>query len=396
MIKFVHTGDCHITHGKQFDDSIKSLRFICENSLQYDPDFFVIAGDFWHTVVKLNQNSPVMLAVKLLKEYPKPIVMIRGNHDEKGSLDIFKEISDNIYVSTEPEIACLNIDTGKIEKFSERTSDNLKTIFYCLPYIDHHSIIYGDPDANRGENTIDLYVRNILMDFKTETKDFDCPKIIIAHGAMKGYVECDGQSSEEIGTAYDYTEKTFRLAEVDYVALAHIHKFQTFMDGRACYCSSIYSINFKELDKKSYSIITIDKENNKFSNLRKEIPITRRHRKEINYDDFKDYSEFRLQLEKDYHTMNDNTHILFEYKIISIPNVEIPTFIRNTKNITIKRVLLEISSTENIEIYSEDNLIDKAKQWTKSQKIDWDDHLDLLFNTVEKEFAELDISEDDV
>jgi hypothetical protein len=82
-------------------------------------------------------------------------------------------------------------------------------------------------------------------------------KIGIAHGTMQGSSKADGQDSRYLNEDVHFIESTFD--EMDYVALGHIHKFQTIgKKHRACYPSSIYSVNFSEEDDKFCLIVELD------------------------------------------------------------------------------------------------------------------------------------------
>lgn len=264
MIKFLHIADCH-TNIKNRDESIKSLIQIKERCLKDKGiEFLIMAGDFWDQVVSLTRFSPVSEAIEIIKEIAEkiPIIMIYGNHDVSKSLEIFTTVSKNITVVEEASLICRV--NGKFKIYEKK--DNPDSLFYCFPYIEdyHAQVAWAEETGKKGiekvENKVEYYIRNKKLIWNEETKHLKVPRIGIAHGTMVNATRCEGQNSWYLNNHVHYVLETFE--GLHYVALGHIHKYQTFKmkSGLAAYPGSIYSCNYSELDEKTFLIVEIDKD----------------------------------------------------------------------------------------------------------------------------------------
>lgn len=263
MIRFGHIADCHIN--KLFiDEAIKSLSQIQNICIKEKSEFLIIAGDLWDKLVHLTEDSPLNRAATLIKNISEfiPIIIIYGNHDVRGSLEIFEKLSHNITVVSEPTLLC-RVD-GKIRKFEKDL--NPDTLFFAFPYARKEAVKkklkeeLGQETVQKAEHVIESYIRYEKQKMIEKVKHLDLNKIFkigIAHGTMQGSSKADGQDSRYLNEDVHFIESTFD--EMDYVALGHIHKFQTIgKKHRACYPSSIYSVNFSEEDDKFCLIVELD------------------------------------------------------------------------------------------------------------------------------------------
>jgi exonuclease SbcD len=265
MIKFGHIADCHINR-KFIIEGIKALSQIKDNCLKEKVEFLIIAGDFWDKLVHLTEDSPVNKATTIIKEIAEiiPIIIIYGNHDVRGSLEIFEKLSSNITVISEPELLC-KVE-GKIQKYND--SLNPDALFFCFPYLRKEGIKKKLKEEKRekiiekSEHIIESYVRYTKQKMLEKVKHLDLNKIYkiaIAHGSMRGVKTAKGQDSHYLNKDVHFIEDTFE--EMDYIALGHIHAFQTLgKEYRACYPSSIYSVNFSEEGDRFCLIVEIDED----------------------------------------------------------------------------------------------------------------------------------------
>lgn len=265
MIKFGHIADCHINR-KFITEGIKALSQIKDNCLKEKVEFLIIAGDFWDKLVHLTEDSPVNKATSIIKEIAEilPIIIIYGNHDVRGSLEIFEKLSNNITVVSSPELLC-KVE-GKIERYNE--SLNPDALFFCFPYLRKEGIkkkLKEEKQENvieKAEHVIESYVRYTKKKMLERVKHLDLDKIYkiaIAHGTMRGVKNAIGQDSYYLNKDVHYIEDTFE--EMDYIALGHIHAFQTLgKEYRACYPSSIYSVNFSEEGDRFCLVVEIDED----------------------------------------------------------------------------------------------------------------------------------------
>lgn len=264
MILFGHTADCHVAT-KYLEDSLSSLRQIRDICFKKELKFLIIAGDFWDDMVYVVKNSPLVQACDILKEIADklPIILIYGNHDKPGSLEILEQISSNITVVEGNGLYCM---VGrKIMKYEEGLKPDLA--FLCFSYprdeyvakrIREEKLKITDDAGNKIESFI-RYEKQKMLD---RLKKFpNIPKIAIAHGTMIDSQMDIGQDQSTLTSETHFRQATFDGC--DYVALGHIHKYQVFKNGgkqNIVYPSSIYSCNFSEVEPKSFSVVELEKD----------------------------------------------------------------------------------------------------------------------------------------
>lgn len=303
ILKIGHMGDAHLTEKKYVDDSKRSLQFIRDEVLSdKEMDALIVPGDVWDGLVKLDKNSPLYFAAEYFKQIAdeKPILMIYGNHDKPNSLEIFNIMSENIYVVSKI-IELVYIHEKKFYPLSEfKNSGHPKpnAVFYCIPYPEHNKWLDDKTILNGKieDDELDKKIKEELIKQDQFVKDLgliDVKKIIVAHGSLEGFIQNE-YISKMVADNYHFSIDTFNSINPDYVALGHIHKFQTLMNGKACYPSSIYSVNFGERDKKFFCKITFSKENavDEFHFEKKEIPTRSREVLSLKWDKNKTDEEF--------------------------------------------------------------------------------------------------------
>lgn len=259
MIKFAHIADCHIN--KNFiNEGISSLTQIKEIIKKENCEFLLISGDFWDKLIYLTEDSPLNQAAEIIKDISLsiPIIMIYGNHDVKGSLEIFEKISNNITVISEPTILCRT--NNKILPFNKEIN-NYDIVFLCIPYLRKEYIKKKIKEENieeiiKNDIIIEPYIRHLKLEMLKNINN-DVYKIAVAHGTMSDCKNSIGQELEYLTNDIHFIYDTFY--DLDYAALGHIHLFQTLgHEFRACYPGSIYSVNFTEEDDKYCLIVTLE------------------------------------------------------------------------------------------------------------------------------------------
>lgn len=233
-MKIIHTSDWHL--GQNFfgydrcadhDHMIEQLIGLVNDE---KPDALLIAGDIYDVAV------PIISAQKRFAEYlvrlhdARPemvIVCISGNHDSASRHEIFQTPWEALNVHM----------VGKIDR------ENLES--QVIP-VGNKGWIVAVPYTNERFLDEDFY-RDLESVVVTKAGN-GMPVVYLGHAAVTGCsytgheimnerfiggIECTG--IELIGTIYDY------------IALGHIHKAQTFDNGRARYCGSPLPVSFDEV-----------------------------------------------------------------------------------------------------------------------------------------------------
>lgn len=233
-MKIIHTSDWHI--GQNFfgfdrrPDHEKMIGELADLIIAEKPDALIVAGDIYDSQTPGSgiQKMFVENMVSLHKAHPAmTIVCISGNHDNASRHEIHQA-----------PWASLNVHMlGKID------SENLPA---NIIEVEDKGWIVAVPYTNERFLDEEFYLN--LQEMVNEMTDGVKPVIYVGHAAMKdcdfaghdilndrfiGGIECT--DIEELGDTYDY------------IALGHIHKAQTFKNGRARYCGSPLPVGFDEV-----------------------------------------------------------------------------------------------------------------------------------------------------
>lgn len=248
MMKIIHTSDWHL--GQNFfnydrsDDHESMIRQLIDLVQTEEPDALVIAGDifdvatpnttvqkrFAESVVKIHDARPSMT-----------IVCISGNHDSASRHEIHQTPWEALNVQMIGKANMTEMDENII-------SINGKGWIVAVPYTNDRFL--NDEFYSRLEATI-----------KEKTAE-ELPIVYVGHAAITG---CDHTGHDIMNGRFvggiEYTGLDELGTVYDYIALGHIHKAQTFGNGRARYCGTPLPVSFDEVRsgyEHSFSIVEIE------------------------------------------------------------------------------------------------------------------------------------------
>lgn len=393
MIKFAHIADCHINR-LFIDEGIKSLTQIKNHCVKENVEFLIIAGDFWDKIVHLTEESPVNKATTIIKEIAEiiPIIIIYGNHDIRGSLEIFEKLSPNITVVSEPELLCKT--NGKICKYNNSLNPDI--LFFCFPFL-RHEYVRKKLKEEKQENTleqadhiIESYVRYTKQKMLNQVQHLDINKIYkiaIAHGTMKGSKDAIGQDSQYLNNMdIHYIDDTFD--EMDYIALGHIHSFQTLgKEFRACYPSSIYSVNFTEEDEKFCLIVELD-ENKTLKISPKKLDVQLVKTLKINLDELSPQRKIIMNKLKELNDMAiENQNTRWKLDFYGLKNtLEFLKDFQFAENIVVHKNYSDLLSTKEIDNSTTLTFAEKVKKYIEDNKgIKWNKSLEAKFIKINED-----------
>lgn len=247
---FVHIGDTHIGPGPRLSDKLSSLDQIivwCEQaSGRGELAAILWPGDLFHqksTIEDRNLLAPRIQALANLA----PIVLVYGNHDAPGDLDILGELAARypIHVSSRPDVLRVATATGVVARVA------------CLPY-PHRAGLVGDGVAhdNLGQ-TARVALEPVFALFADELRqavaDGEIP-LFIGHVNVGGAISSVGQP--QIGKEIELDPGLLgRLDAAVYRGLNHVHKSQV-VAGDTVYAGSICRQDFGENEAKGFVVVT--------------------------------------------------------------------------------------------------------------------------------------------
>lgn len=260
-----HTADLHFSKDN-LEQTIPAFQHVVTESIKAGAHALVIAGDLWDRALAVDEKSPLVPVVRAIREAAAffPVIIIRGNHDPAGSLDVFGEIRAHypVIVANEPRQELLN-----------------GVLFSMLPYPTKAFLMSrSDASQDDGDRMMNDALRSIVAGFGAMAADVpgNHPHVLVYHGNIAG---CSVETGQTLlgGDVMVGATDLLSLSGADYVALGHIHMRQHWHDGRVSFPGSHVRLNFGELEERSFNLATLGEE---FSVQR--IPIPGRARVVVN------------------------------------------------------------------------------------------------------------------
>ena len=256
-IKLLHTGDIHfdIKYHGQMDENGYPLRLksalyawdqLYDHAVKEEVDGVVIAGDIFH----IPNPSPLAVweFVRRIKKISKicSVYILPGNHDQtaiKGSvnsLDVFREAfqDNNVLVVNENKWILTTTKSGKT---------------FMIHFLSWLSTIEERRD----------YLKKTTKDLEFIEANKKYPQVLVAHGVASGAKTGFGFDVDRVGSRHDdyYTAKELTITQPQYVALAHIHKYQVLnTEPPIIYCGSLHDCDFGESNfEKGFVELVLDR-----------------------------------------------------------------------------------------------------------------------------------------
>lgn len=247
-MKIIHTSDWHL--GQNFfgfdrtTDHESMIGQLIELVNEEEPDALVIAGDIFdvaapNTTIQKKFSEAV---VRIHNARPSmTIVCISGNHDSASRHEVHQTPWEALKVKM----------IGKV---------NMTDMEENIIPIDGKGWIVAIPYTNERFLNDEFY-SNLEAAVKEKTAE-ELPIVYVGHAAITG---CDHTGHDIMNGRFvggiEYTGLEELGTIYDYVALGHIHKAQTFGNGRARYCGTPIPVSFDEVRsgyEHGFSIVEID------------------------------------------------------------------------------------------------------------------------------------------
>jgi exonuclease SbcD len=240
-----HLADLHfdVDH---LEDALRCFTAAIMAAVERRCDAMVLAGDVWDREIRVDERSPLMPVVRLIRDVADhmPVIIVKGNHDRPGSLGLFSQLKAEhpIFVAEAPtSIGCAGISWS------------------LLPYPNKAFLL---AQANGSQEETDVKANNalrgIIAGFAAEHANYgpDTPHVLVYHGNVTGGAVESGQillgGDVMIGAA------DLEASGADYVALGHLHAWQK-LGTRCYYPGSLYHCNFGEVEDKYMNIVRVSR-----------------------------------------------------------------------------------------------------------------------------------------
>lgn len=244
MTKIAHFGDLHLDKNNRFDDTLACFDRGIDDAISKSVDLFAIAGDvFERKSLPAERNHFSERVIKMANQ--APVVIVQGNHDVPGDLDIFADLRGEyaIEVSTQPE----TLNLGEM-------------LIHTLPYPRKAELV-KDTKRMSIQETNEQVRENLIAMLESQKRagvlaDIN---ILIGHINIKGSQASTGQTM--IGNEIELSAQDLAAAGANAYLLGHIHKHQEIAVpevSKGAYCGSISRMNYGEQEEKGYLLWTIE------------------------------------------------------------------------------------------------------------------------------------------
>lgn len=289
-MKLLQTADLHFSNNKEKrEEVITCTDHILTVAAAEGPDTIVLSGDTvdeFDGAIRIDSEA-ARAAISFVKRAADiaPVVIIRGtkSHDRETPY-LFAHLGTKypVHVSNQVEMVALmeghNCSTPSFQPFNsiqqlielEVAGYVLKTVFTCIPSLDK-SYLMGQVDASIKEGNAQTkeFLHDLFKGIGQINKQITTvPRVAVIHGMMTGAQFSSGQTA--IGEDLEFGLNDLAQLEVDYVAMGHVHKFQSFKlsnGALACYSGSPGRLNFGETEEKGFLMANFDGQKVKDANF---------------------------------------------------------------------------------------------------------------------------------
>jgi len=169
-----------------------------------------------------------------------PVVIVRGNHDAIGDLELMGKIRSKHPIIVE-EAAGVHVVAG--------------AAVACLAWPRKAELLarIGAVGQDESDAVVAEALRSVMLGFRGQLEAHDGPRILLAHAMVRGSKTTAGQPL--IGMPMELGLDDLALAGADLVALGHIHAHQAWDDKSfVVYPGSPRRTEFGDVDPKGYVI----------------------------------------------------------------------------------------------------------------------------------------------
>jgi len=247
----VHLGDTHGRVDERSSDQYASLDEAIGHGRELAAAgtlaLWAHPGDIFHTVSDAQTRNALFRRIMTMADLA-PVVIVRGNHDLTGELDVFAWLRGKypIVVSQRPEL--LTIETPIWIPALGGTTKRLCASVWTAPYPDKAVLVATGTPPDQVAQVGRVALDNLMMYGAAELAARpDTMKLVLGHGNVVGAQSSTGQP--QIGKELEFDRAMFERFDPDvYVGMNHIHKHQQV--GRAVFAGSSCRLDFGELEPK--------------------------------------------------------------------------------------------------------------------------------------------------
>lgn len=242
-MRFLHTADWHL--GRLFHNSplLSDQEFILLQFLdiarETKPDVVLVAGDIYDRAIPHPDAVRLLddILTRLVLGLGIPTILIAGNHDSPFRLQFGSRLMSSLrlHIYGVPNAG---------DSFIQMPDQHGLVCFYPLPYAEPSVLRehFHDESIVDHEKGMAAWLAQVKQNHPSFARS-----VIVAHTFTQGGI-ASPDSERRLAAGAVETVNCGLFQEFDYVALGHLHRPQSLLDGRIHYSGSPLKYSFAEHD----------------------------------------------------------------------------------------------------------------------------------------------------
>lgn len=240
-MKIAVIADSHFTERSRWQECRRIHEWIESDIASRGVDLVLHSGDLFDAKSTPTERLAVAEWLAHVATHA-PVVIVRGNHDAIGDLELMGKIRSRHPIIVE-EAAGVHVVAG--------------AAVACLAWPRKAELLarIGAVGNEESDAVVAEALRSVMLGFRQQLEAHDGPRILLTHAMVRGSKTTAGQPL--IGMPMELSLDDLRLAGADFVALGHIHAHQSWDGGEAAivYPGSPRRTEFGDVDAKGYVIV---------------------------------------------------------------------------------------------------------------------------------------------
>lgn len=244
-----HFADNHIDESSRWEECLRLHNWATDDlaarkARGEGPDLILFAGDLYdEEPTEEEQNAAERILTRCAAI--APVVIIRGNHDGRGWLQIFSRL-ETVHPIVVEEGCGVHVVAG--------------VVVGCVSWPRKAELLAAlkPASAEEGAALAQEALRAIFQGLGQEMAEHDGPRVLLAHAMVDDSVTSLGQPL--VGRDMEVGLGDLALADADLVALGHVHKSQSWQRGdmHIIYPGSMKRTEYGETEDKGYVLTRFD------------------------------------------------------------------------------------------------------------------------------------------
>ena len=252
-MRLLHTADWHLGrlfHQTQLTgDQRHLLEQFVDLARDTRPDVVLVSGDIYDRAVPPHEAVTLLdeILSRLVLDLGLTVVVIAGNHDSPSRLGFGSRLlaAQGLHVVGPPGAAPYRVELADADG---------AVVVYALPYTEPAiaAKALGDDGLHDQAGVLRAMAARARASHPTGARS-----VLVAHAFVAGGAVSESERPLSVGGVATVDPGVF--AGFDYVALGHLHRPQSFAEGRLQYAGSLLKYSFDEVDHdKSVAIVELD------------------------------------------------------------------------------------------------------------------------------------------